>query len=286
MSRKSGFSIQISTPYPTRAVMVLGGGIILIKAPLQNHRQSKGQGAKPIKELSRRSLDRLALVALSTATLFSSILTVSYGANYPVDGKQSKLHLKKLLQYLGNRGCVDYLWFAEFQTRNAPHFHLLLDFGQSGIEKFRYDVARFWAEMVAPLNTYYSMLRLDKKTGELKAKGRFPIDAQEAVYRVNSHPKQWEILRSADGGARYAMKYAMKKEQKKVPQNFQNMGRFWGTPHHLSLPKLVKTWTYTDEDGVIAMCEKMGRDFSGWQWFPKIILGNTDEICRILQSEV
>jgi len=286
MKRNPDYQKQTGLPYPTQAVLILSGGLILVKASPNGNQRQRGGKRRKIMALSRRSLDRLGLVALSTATLYFSILTLSYGVGFPRSGKRVKQDIKRVLQWLQKRGCKDYLWFVEFQDRGAPHVHFLLDMAQIEIDKFHNQLAFFWSFVASIDNWEYSSIRWDKKKKKLVQYGRKSLFTREAVYSVNSHPSQWEILRSTDGGARYALKYAMKKEQKMVPSEFSDIGRFWATPQHLSLKNLVKTWTYTDDDGVIAMCEKMGRNFSNWDYLPKMILGNTDEICKILIPDV
>lgn len=273
---------QQALAYPTTAALILKGGLILVHStqisPLKRTMAKRGV----ITKMSKRSLDRLSLVALSTSEKYHSILTLSYGINFPQSGQEVKLHIKKTLQWLNKRGLVDYLWFVEFQDRNAPHIHFLLDFGQEEIDKYHKQIAFFWSNTVVTNNWQYSSLRWDKKKRKLVQRGKQSLFARQAVEMVNAYDDQWAVLRSKDGGARYAMKYAMKKEQKIVPKNFSDMGRFWSTPQHLSLKNLVKTWTYTDEAGVDRMVELMGRDFTNWQYLPKIVIGNTDEICKML----
>lgn len=286
MKRNLDYQKQKREAYPIQAVLILSGGIVLVKSPLNSLPPKNTGKRREIKALSRRSLDRLSLVALSTSHLYKSILTLTYGQEYPMSGREVKLHIKKVLQWLSVRGCKDYLWFLEFQDRNAPHIHFLLDFDQTKIDSYHKDLACFWAHQASTHNWKYCSIKWNRKQRKLIRYGKKNYRTRDAVYSVNSHPQHWEILRSKDGGARYAMKYAMKKEQKKVPSQFVDIGRFWATPQHLSLPKLVKTWTYTDEEGALRMCEMMGRDFSNWAYLPKIIIGNTDEICNILVPNV
>ena len=54
------------------------------------------------------------------------------------------------------------------------------------------------------------------------------------MLKVHSHPRAWELIRSDDGAARYALKYATKTKQKKVPEDFQDVGRFWGCSRDVS----------------------------------------------------
>lgn len=68
-----------------------------------------------------------------------------------------------------------------------------------------------------------------------------------------------ERLRSARGGAFYAVKYAMKMKQKAVPRDYRNVGRFWGNSRGVK-PEPEKTLQCTEDDirGVL----------EGWQYHP------------------
>lgn len=181
----------------------------------------------------------------------------------------------------------DYLWFIEFQERGAPHIHLMLDFVEFQIKMYRHDLAKFWAETVEPPLHYYTPIDIrSPKRRKLNRKETNFQTTRGNVQVVHSHPSQWEPLRTKDGAARYATMYASKTKQKLVPEDYKEVGRFWGTPQHLSLKKLIKTWVWTDEEGARAMIKKMGRDFSTWEHLPKIILGDTSEICKILDKIV
>jgi len=280
------FSTVAGQPYPVKAVLVLEGGLIVIRSPLQSGLNVRTSPRKAIRVLSRRSLIRLGLVATSTCFQYHSILTLTYGPNFPRDGKEVKRHIKRVIAWMGKRGVVDYLWFVEFQARGAPHIHMFCDFNQFQADNLRLDLALYWSSLVEPEEWQYCRVYVNKRTGTIDKSSANPMTTREAVLKVHSHPKVWEGLRSKDGAMRYAVKYATKAEQKKIPVEYANMGRFWATTHKNSLKNLVKFWIYTDEDGVIDMCQRMGREFSSWEYLPKIILGNTEEILTIIKCEV
>lgn len=152
--------------------------------------RGKGQA---IKEYTTNSMKRLAFVANNTQIKLSIMITLTYPDEWPCDGKIIKAHLNKFLNSLRRKG-IEYLWFLEFQNRGAPHLHLLID------QFIEHDyVAKRWFKIVD-----------SKQEKHLKAGTRV------------------EKLRTIDGGARYATKYAYKLKQKIVPEKFQNVGRFWG----------------------------------------------------------
>lgn len=120
-------------------------------------------------------------------------LTLTYPNDFPMDGKIVKKHLNLFLTWLRKRG-VSGIWFMEFQRRGAPHFHMLLS------EAIDFPIiARRWYEIVG--------------SGDMK---HFA-----AGTRI-------EYMREVAAGVRYAEKYAIKSEQKLVPEGFESVGRFWG----------------------------------------------------------
>lgn len=62
------------------------------------------------------------------------------------------------------------------------------------------------------------------------------LDSVEMAKLARQHrrKKTWEKIREADGAKRYALKYALKPDQKKVPKDFQDVGRFWGASRDVS----------------------------------------------------
>ncbi|MCA1791848.1 MAG: hypothetical protein LC667_18965, partial [Thioalkalivibrio sp.] len=111
-----------------------------------------------------------------------------------------------LERYLGALGVTSWsaLWFREFQRRGAPHFHLLLwgdGLGVLDLREARRWVSRAWADVVA-----------HEHDGERRKH-------QKAGIRL-------EEMRTRSFG--YAVAYASKPHQKKVPRGFANPGRWWG----------------------------------------------------------
>lgn len=169
-----------------------------------------------IKEWSEKSRDNLMGLCRELEALGdkpSHMITLTYPADWVTvcpDGAKAKKHLeafrKRLTRYLAKRDIeFNCLWFLEFQSRGAPHFHLLI-WGEGlkdrmNIKNLRSHVSRGWASIVnhPDKNEYQKHLK--------------------AGTRV-------EKVRKEHFG--YAMKYAAKPEQKEVPEGFQDVGRFWG----------------------------------------------------------
>lgn len=155
---------------------------------------SKGRSKKDtVKRYSSKSMNRLSFVANNTEVQLKNMVTLTYPNEYPTNGKEVKSHLNKFLNSL-RRKEISYLWFLEFQDRGAPHFHIL-------INKFlchKYAAQR-WYEIC--------------DTGD---------------ERHLKSGTQVQAMRTSDGGARYATKYAYKEKQKECPDGFLEVGRFWG----------------------------------------------------------
>lgn len=177
---------------------------VLVKT--QRNGNGGGGGKKEeISELSEKSRKLLAFTANNTDVDFTHMITLTYPAEYPGDGKAIKTELDTFFKRCRRQyGDFSYLWFLEFQGRGAPHFHILLNVA----------VRPEWCSQA-----WYEV----HQSGDIK------------------HLKagtRCEALRSAEGGKRYAVKYATKTKQKAVPPNFRNVGRFWGCSRDVK-PKQV-----------------------------------------------
>lgn len=148
-----------------------------------------------IEEFSDRSRKRLAFVASNTSVQFQSMVTLTYPNEWDRNGIEVKRHLSLFLKRWRRRHEDSYLWFLEFQYRGAPHYHYLTTVESRQIDKRK--VSRDWYEIVNSGDDRHLL----------------------AGTRV-------ERLRKA--GAWYALKYAGKMAQKRVPENYRNVGRFYG----------------------------------------------------------
>ena len=188
-----------------------------------------------VTEFSRKSRQHLAFVAQNTKAEFDRMITLTYPAVYPMDGKECKAHLNVFLQWLRRRDIQNYLWFMEFQRRGAPHFHILIEGG-----KFidRSELADRWYQIV----------------------GSDDINHYHAGTRIESGRKK-------GGLHRYAVKYASKLYQKNVPESFGNVGRLWGCSRNVKpspnatikvdseegLKSLLREWEHIDKSEIYSV---------------------------------
>lgn len=154
-----------------------------------------------ISGFSPRSGARMRRYLRSCTAEYTHLYTLTYPSGYPTDGEECKRHLKnfiaRLRRYCGRDGnsTFSFFWFLEFQKRGAPHFH--------GFCTHPADykmVAQWWYEVVG-------------------SDDRRHLHAGTRVERLRS---------GRFGTVSYATKYAAKLEQKDAPENFINVGRFWG----------------------------------------------------------
>jgi hypothetical protein len=142
------------------------------------------------------------------------LLTVTYPGDWREvagSGPRTKGHLRALRQWIDRqlkaRGITDWgaLWFLEFQTRGAPHFHLVLwgtNLRGIDLDEVKPALSKAWVKIV------------DHPDPEQRAKHL------QAGTRL-------EFLRERHFG--YAVAYASKPHQKQVPEGYAKPGRFWGT---------------------------------------------------------
>lgn len=210
---------ELAVNYPITGLRVYNNGyceIIRKGKPIKGI-TGKKRGAN-VREFSDRSRKALARTVFATDVVFKSFMTITYPAVYPSDGKQVKSDLNRFLTWLRDNYETDYIWWLEFQVRGAPHMHILTTIkhpGKAGHNRF----AKAWckAQQLKP-----GVMHWDQKLHK----------SYELLLRCeNFHrrPKQWEDIRKEDGARRYALMYALKPLQKKVPLRYQNVGRFWAS---------------------------------------------------------
>lgn len=217
---------------PVTAIIQFKRDVVVIRGhpktrPKNRYQKERDTSRGTIKKLSRRSRQRLAFVGWNTEVTFESMITLTYPAEYPSDGKRVKQHLRAFLEWMRRRwDNPSYLWFLEFQKRGAPHVHILMS---ARVVRADYkDVAAAWYRIVDSKDERH--LRAGTRT---------------------------EVLEYHD--ARYATAYASKLEQKRVPADYQNVGRWWG--HSRDVAPREKGRLLTDEKTLRMMLEE-------WDYLP------------------
>lgn len=151
-----------------------------------------------INHFSYQSQRRLKLFARNTAKRWKVFITLTYPRDYPFDGKEVKRHIDSFMKRMKrNNPDMAFFWTMEFQRRGAPHFHILTD---KKVDKEW--LSRSWYEVVGSGDLRH--LRAGTNVGKIK-------DEQQAIAYVISYLKgnkeKWY--------------------QKVVPDEYENVGRFW-----------------------------------------------------------
>lgn len=185
----------------------------LYPASLRVKRPGSGQaGQDPpdrtgteLNSFSEQSRRKLRFRAINAFPSLVSQMALTYHETWPTDGRASKAHLNAWLTFL-RRVCPDagYLWIMEFQTREAPHYHVFLTIPPN-IETWE-KLSRAWVRIT----------------------GGTP-DAE--WWHGPGRGKNWIFWEMRSGS--YLAKYLDKESQKAVPDGYRNFGRFWGNSRGL-----------------------------------------------------
>ncbi len=225
--------------------------------------------------LSKRSRMNLARTAHATNIEFRSMMTLTYPAVFPNDGRRVKTDLNRFLTWMRKWHPGDYLWFLEFQVRGAPHVHILCEAKHPGT-----DGHRLFAE------AWCSAQKLDPATTHWDHKRGYQYFLRNRCYRFHCRAKQWETVREKNGAKRYALMYAQKPHQKKVPKAFSNVGRFWGASKGVTASVAEKA-RYELKTGELRSILKMtGHSAAEMPYIPKNLFnaGKAEELLGIPAS--
>lgn len=173
-----------------------------------------------IDSFSAKSKARLQNICLNSSADFISQMTLTYDRDQaPVDGVVLKVHLNNFLTKLRKEfQGVKYLWVLEFQRNGNPHFHVFTTIQYSPERAKR--LGYMWNQTVCgsekhlKVHQYVPNHRYKRKLGKKDKHGAFC---------------PWEM----GDGSYLAYKYLSKESQKSVPDNFTNVGRFWGATRKL-----------------------------------------------------
>lgn len=211
----------INSVYPISGVNIHKGGMQVIRTAKGKVGTVKRPKANKVYRLSKKSLCRLAFLASTSNIKFKSLLTLTY-ERIPTNGREVKEQLNSFLTFLRRRFKhfkIEYLWFLEFQKRGAPHFHVLLNIKSTIVS--RETILRKWVDI----------------TG-----------GSEKALKVALHKTSWDDIRLEDGAKRYALKYALKQEQKIVPKEYRDVGRFWGNSRGVKSPPEIENWPISENE--------------------------------------
>lgn len=220
-----------SFPWPSLPVVgieLYRNDAVVIRSP--GNAQSVETTRTEIKEFSKASRHRLAFVAANTDIDFTSLITLTYPRAFPNDGKDVKRNLNTFLVALRRKvKTLEYLWFLEFQKRGAPHIHILV-----------------------------RGMRVHRATQNWLSETWYKICATGDILHLRAGTRL-ELIRKPDGARHYAVKYAHKTYQKKVPKRYRNVGRFWG--HSKAVKPVVQSIHRCTNDDLVGVLDAVG-----WTW--------------------
>jgi len=219
---------EVEERFPLDNILVFKNGLMVSRRS-KYPTKSTYHPRKGIYEMSKKSKLRLSHIVNNSEIKFQSMLTLTWGDFMPpVDGKELKRQLNIFLkEFRHHLKTPEYLWFLEFQRSGRPHIHIL-----ATTEPTTND--RVWFAGIWPkISVKDAWTRLEtNKVEDYKITKELDVttllDEWEKSKKFNSHPKVWEKFRKKDGAFRYVLKYATKSEQKLVPVEYGNVGRFWG----------------------------------------------------------
>ena len=225
---------------PVSSVMVYRRDVATSKAlppgviPSRYGRAGADHEGGEITEFSERSRYRLLHVVKNCDVDFYSMITLTYPAEFPTNGRDVKRNFnafrKRLLRrFHGIRG----VWFLEFQKRGAPHFHILVSLKMNEHGAI-FERSRIWRKK-GP-KSYKTVVALE----EMISAWWFTIVGSEDEKHLVAGCS-WEVIENSDGALRYAAAHASKPHQKIVPKEFVEVGRFWGVIGSVRVP-VVKTF--------------------------------------------
>lgn len=182
----------------------VSGNLLVIKDTYKSvPKQFVGTVRSSITAFSNGSAIRMRRYLRECLSDYSVMVTLTYPGFFTTNGKTVKNDLKRFLQELrrqyvrdsGDDGKHSSFWFLEFQSRGAPHFHIFTTWSPD------YEwVAKRWYEIVN----------------------------SEDIRHLHAGTRTEYLVAGRAGTISYASKYALKNEQKEVPKNYENVGRFWG----------------------------------------------------------
>jgi len=258
---------QINQFFPIVGIIRYEGAIVVRRGCNLNLRQARFlHKRKEIDMVSKRSLDRLALLVRGCSVKFTSLMTVTYGANFPMSGKIAKKNLNHLLITLKRKfGPFEYVWVLEFQERGAVHFHIATTLPEpTYLDRQIYAIV--WQKISTPYSWEYSQVEYPYGKKNFKK----DLFTDFAVFDQHNHETAWEKVRKGDSLSHYFAKYTMKIRQKKVPIWYADVGRFWGASSGVRLPD--GQYFHGNDELVRQLGDAYGRDIRSWEVLPKIIL--------------
>lgn len=213
-----------------------------------------------VRILSKKSLNRMTFLLNTTQVTFRSMLTINY-LSPPATGRKAKDDLRYVVGWLRRRfkgQGLQYFWFAEFTKAGSIHFHVLLTVTANDGHRKAY--AKYWTRISKQGYGSYTSIR-NKRV----------YWVEQTIYDHNRHPDVWSNAKSEQGLKHYANMYAQKPYQKRVPNWFADIGRFWGCSPGVRESAEVSSIEPITESEVRSELTAGGNDLGEWDYLPRYI---------------
>jgi hypothetical protein len=215
-----------SIPLPEREVQYFknAGARVIYHLPSHKKSENMKKQLRPnrgkIYEYNPRTAFRLSLHLSEYFDLYINEITVTYPAEFPTNGEIVRRHRHLVISWLKYHGVKEYTTVLEFQERGAPHIHILVD-AWIGKEK----LTAAWSKIVGQSSmTYVAKIQDPTKTKT------------------------------------YMASYARKKDQKKVPDGYENVGKWW-TSNRSVKPQEIEKIEYNTEKELM----RENRNIARWR---------------------
>lgn len=161
-----------------------------------------------IKSFSKETAKRIKFWMNNNDIEYKSMITLTYPIEMKekLNGVEVKYHLNRFTKRFKLN---NYIWVMEFQKNGNPHFHILTD--NEYKEEENKKISQIWYEIVDS--------NLEK--------------------HLNAGTRNEKLYAGKEGASSYIRKYVSKKEQKRIPKNFKNVGKLWGKGGERKLKKEI-----------------------------------------------
>src|SRR4030043_1664496 len=152
------------------------GGKFLTEAEREGQRDKRSK----IIKFSWRSARRLRHLIRNSEDIWKAFITLTYPAEYPCNGRETKAHLNAFLQFLRRKG-IKSVWVLEFQSRGAPHYHII-------VSEFipKEEIAERWYRIVGSGDEKH--LRAGAGMGEVRSKGQLYGYLSNYIKKLDQKP--------------------------------------------------------------------------------------------------
>lgn len=177
-------------------------------------------------DASERSLRKLSFLLENSAAVWTWMITLTF--REPHDDPKSCLKKWQAGMPWHDQECFDYAWWMEFQVRGMVHFHYFLT--DVALDAFCLP----WRDDIRDVGTGRKRRSvLGGRVGNWIVAGWCDAvgDCSGDFIRFQ-YGGIIERLRKPDAAARYAAKYASKKQQKELPPDQGPLGRWWFISAH------------------------------------------------------